>query len=192
MHASLAHAYSGLPLVVLAVLVCSLSCGGERQSSPQLPSYPSSYSITDSQRQAFSDGVITFEEYEAAFLRHVDCVNSAGIEWQPVLDSAGKFYDNEIRLRGPDPEAQGRIVDNCFAENVGATFDLWNWQNQPTAARLNQAREALATCLRSAGINVPEAPSEADFAGLRNERPAGFIECAENVSDEFGIPNFAG
>jgi hypothetical protein len=66
----------------------------------------------------------------------------------------------------------------------------WTAQYAPSEQQINEARQALAQCLRDAGVDVPDPASQQDFAGLESHE--AFFRCVERTSEEFGIANFAG
>lgn len=147
------------------------------------------------QRAAFEDGVITFQEYEQAVLKMANCLRQEGIAWEPKLDPSGKYYDNGVNIPAGPPEEVARksaAIDRCEGQYVEATLTGWQMQNNPTQKELEDARKALAECLRNRGISVPENPVEQDFIPLKIGASPDFLACVQEIQARFGLRGFAG
>jgi hypothetical protein len=177
------------------------ACGG-KPAAPPTPKvtvdanlWKAAWEIaSDSQRPALEDGVVTFDEYEAAALRTVQCINEGGMQGEAPFDEHTRVYVVGARWRSSgsregDQQKQAAVAA-CDAEHWNAISQAWSAQNQPTEQVLQQARSALGTCLRNAGLSVPDAPAPQDFEPYR--KTEAFAACARQVQDEFGLPYFAG
>jgi hypothetical protein len=149
---------------------------------------------TESQRAALKDGELTFAEYEAAALRTVQCVNEKGMAGEAIFRPASRTYEVGARWQSTGDvalnEQNRQESDACYAEHWNGISQAWSAQNQPSEQTLQEARKALADCLREAGLELPEPPGDGDFAEHRAS--AAFPVCVRKTQEEFGLPNFGG
>lgn len=140
---------------------------------------------------AFTDGTVTFAEYEAATIEFVQCVSeSGGALSRPLSAGALQVFSVDFVYRtDASAEVQAAIV-RCGAAGWDRISRLWALSHGPSQETLHQARDAMAECLRSLGLTLPESPTARDFR--ESGDPAKYIQCSQQVSDQFGIPYFGG
>jgi hypothetical protein len=97
-----------------------------------------------------------------------------------------EFYSGD-----DDREEVRAAYQDCYERFAIAIDRAWAAAHAPTEEELQMARQALAKCLREAGEDVPEQPAIEDFVRLQQTAEA-FGRCSQAISEEFGIPNFAG
>jgi hypothetical protein len=152
------------------------------------------HEATAEQREALKDGELSFAEYEAAAAQTVQCMEDAGLEGEAKLDQQSRSYAIGARWQSSGDRAADKeketASDNCYAQFWNGVSQAWAAENQPTESVLNAARQALAQCLRDAGLDVPVAASSEDIAAVSHE--ASFAPCSQETSQEYGIPNFGG
>lgn len=156
------------------------------------------------QRGLLGDGVLTFPEYEGAVLAYVGCVEEQGVIVEhvdgdgraagPGLTARGQYLFSTTLPHRPGKRAtvsELRAIElKCGGEYFDVVAQLWAEHVAPTEQELAAARNALGTCLRGAGLDVPENPSSSDFGPVAAS-PA-YRGCSEEVSQKFGIPGFGG
>jgi hypothetical protein len=142
-----------------------------------------------------ADGKITWEEYEAAIWKSVECMENAGLEMRfgPELDVSGKILRYGVNLTG-DANEDARIrkaADECEARHAAAVKVAWGMAISPTTEQMQAARAALAECLINGGT-PPEFVNEERLIDAEIHSRGLFPVCANQVSAEFGIPHFGG
>jgi hypothetical protein len=197
---------------LLALIVAATACGSDRDPGPPRPKsgFEPLWAVaweeaSDSQREAMADGEVTFAEYEAAALRAVQCIDEIDgvVRGEARYSEHTRTYELGARYSLPPGERitidnmnespyreRGEKTDACYREHWNGINNAWAAQNQPSEQELFAARQALAACLREAGIDVPDPASQEDFAGL--ERTESYFPCVERIEEEFGIPGFGG
>jgi len=187
--------------VLAALSLAACGEGGDRPMSTS-PSDPQDAAMLDwarsvssqSQKEVLAKGYVTFEEYEQAMLNAVACFHEGGIATEgPTLDRTGTYYEYVAKI--PDDADYPRLeawYNKCTAEHLDGILAAWNWQHRASEQEIQQAREALAACLRESGIEVPTAPTSADFSTAMQANLVAFGSCSDDVSAEYGIPHFAG
>jgi hypothetical protein len=148
-----------------------------------------------SQRDALKDGELTFAEYEAAALRTAQCISAFGaMRGEAVLDPVAHSYAVGARwTSNGDAETDRKLTkesDDCYQENWNGINQAWSAMNHPSETELNEARAALASCLREAGVEISSFPSVNELQSFRTE--PSYFGCAKKVQEQFGIPYFGG
>lgn len=158
-----------------------------------------------SQAAILRDGKITFAEYESAVFGMPSCVKNAGTgisfamidangEVQdvsgPVLDTRGRYqyafnYPSNIELNE-------RVISTCKTEYLDRVEFFWAEHVAPTRRDIDDARAALAACMRAGGEMVPENASREDFVQYLQRPTPVYTVCARRISDEFALPGFGG
>ena len=185
-----------LVLTVVASVFFGYACGGsESPPSPQgpvdRPLWNTAWDISnETQRAALADGVLTFDEYEAAALAAVACVNAHGMEGEAVFDAASSTYSVGARWQGvrgtPDDDQKKRDSDECFATYWEGINQAWAAFHQPEEALLASARAALIACLERLGSEVPESTGPGEIQLLHGDPHFG--TCLREVQRDFGLP----
>lgn len=127
-----------------------------------------------SQVEILQDGVVTFEEYEAAMLRSLDCIRDLGydVRVKGTKPSDGvEVLDFEVWPTSPelefDNEEAVAAVDACH-ETWSAEVDAF-WQvSSPGAIAFAERRDAavgpaLRACLEDHGVTVAEGATMHDM-----------------------------
>ncbi len=187
-----------LRLLLLVPFLLVAACTGDAQDEPTPHGVISDVALeqfrseTDNPRhlEMLADGHISFAEYEEAVLAYVACATGRGIDVHVELRFQGKHFEIRATYPGDRAEELSALNDECFLREIGPIRPAWGLQNQPTEQELQQARAALAACLRDAGVDVPEDATSDDFANLPLTRT--FAQCAERIGEEFGILGFGG
>jgi hypothetical protein len=106
-----------------------------------------------SQAAALEDGVITFEEYEAAYERTIACMRDSGMFVKgPIPENGGRFLGYAYQGGIDDGEADGP----CRSEHLDLIDTLWNLQAIPTEEELVQIVIDYRNCVVAAGVPVEE------------------------------------
>lgn len=150
--------------------------------------------VSPEQMSMLSDGVATFEEYEAAILAAVQCMTDQGLSLReaPYVDASGHQIRFSIWASG-DPDEDARIVrvrTDCLEEHAMLVSMAYARSIRPSDATIADARAALVACLLDAGF--PGADNLNELVENRGHDIEAFAGCSAQVSQEFGIPNFAG
>lgn len=177
-----------LALLALALAV-SHSCGGgseltEADLSPEVKAFLQRVGddLPEAQRDALSDGVVTFAEYEAAYSHTVSCLRGEGLKVEgPTTVNRGRFLSYSVAGGTGDADAA------CRAEHLEYTDELWNLQAVPTETEMESIALEYATCLEAAGISTEPGASlqEVDFAAagaLGGPHSDAVLACAELYS----------
>lgn len=140
------------------------------------------------------DGKVTFQDYEAAALDFVHCVEGAGAALaEPMTLSVRQTYWLSFTMddAGGDARNLGGIVSTCRSQYFDAIQGMWNQHTAPSQADLQKARDRIGECLRAAGQTVPKHPQREDFDPYRGIDPI-FARCQSSVDRELGLPDFEG
>ena len=191
-----------LPGIAVFIALVAVACGSAGDGPPRprvavdANLWRTAWEIsTAPQREALKDGEVTFAEYEAAALRTVQCLNDNGVTGEATYDVSTKTYSVAARWQSPtgrEPSDLEKRAGNaaCYAANWNGVNQAWSAQNQPSQQVLDQARAALAACLRDAGLDIPAQPRPDQLAAVQGY-PA-FLACSSRVGAEFGLANFGG
>jgi len=184
-------------LVVLSVFApgCGADSVPEPRSSVDRNLWNTAWDeASESQRVALRDGELTFAEYETAALRAVQCIDDAGMQGEANLEPKSRTYAIGARWQSSgdreSDEKKSAEADACYAEHWNGINQAWAAQNQPSEQELYDARQALAQCLRDAGLDVPAPATSEDLLAFRES--GAYFACAQQAAEEYGIPNFGG
>jgi len=192
-----------LPGAAVTLLITFSACGGEssppqvRRGNQEIWSW-AWQTATESQREAMADGEITFDEYEAAALRAVQCITERGdMRAEALYDADTKTYQLAMRMDYPPGSVDRSYIekkvaeaDECYREHWNGINDAWSAQNQPSEQELAAARSAFASCLRESGLEVPDSPGPGDLEPFLGTEE--YLACARRIQAEFGLPGFGG
>lgn len=183
--------------------------------SPQEVAQASANAST-SQKEILSDGVITFAEYESAIFAAVQCYNDAGVRISeyptkqggapvlgPKLTHRGEYQYIPQFPAGTGQQSATDITNRCERDIVGVIRPLWLDHVSPTQQEVQAARDEMASCLRAAGLDAPQHPSQQELLRVAfppsGQPPAGKIvlppayeNCAAKAADQLGLPSFTG
>jgi hypothetical protein len=145
------------------------------------------------QQAKLADGGLTFAEYEGAVLDAAECIRSGGLQViGPSLDGSGTYYEFQAVARNDSFAADQALIADCTQRHMNAVADVWSVQHLPSEDTLQEARVALESCLREAGVALPDEPTSADFASLASEGDPRYGRCSRAIQDTFGLPGFGG
>jgi hypothetical protein len=131
----------------------------------------------EEQRDALSDGVVEFEEYEAGFARFNDCVSGAGYPLASVrLVPESQLYD----FRVPAAATDTGVEDRCYEAEWAGLDRAWQLSPERPRPPGEVTVEAVMTaCLQEAGVDVPsDAPSPDDLLAIGEANGLPLEECA--------------
>jgi hypothetical protein len=107
------------------------------------------------QRELVEDGEVSFADYEAAVLAFAQCIEEAGLSFvdDPVYNPATRRFDFSI-VTGEtiaDANVGDSVVLDCATGYISNVQALWNWNNAPTEAELQEADVAWRACMIDGG-----------------------------------------
>jgi hypothetical protein len=107
------------------------------------------------QRGLIEDGEVSFADYEAAVLAFTQCVEEAGLSFldEPAYNSGTRKFEFSIVIGETVADADAGDADtmNCATEYFSHVQALWNWNNAPTEAELQEADAAWRACMLDGG-----------------------------------------
>ena len=165
------------------------------------------------ERALVSDGALSFEEYERAVFANVACMESKGLSIShsdstvrydlgdlkpgPRLSKRGIYH---FVAGAPDsfgPDALREATAECTAQFNTVVSLLWAEHSRPTIQESQQYRDAIARCIREAGQDAPDHPSDQDLLrvayppdGLARPdqlAPDWYTKCEADAIDAFEI-----
>jgi hypothetical protein len=123
-----------------------------------------------------SDGKVNFEEYEEAYLAHIQCALDEGLELrqEPRLDAHRKYYEASFSLgSAAEYEANELRLETCQERHLLSVLRLWDAANRPSESLLQEANQALRACLTDLGIEMPPHLTGDDFGALLQAAASG-------------------
>lgn len=130
------------------------------------------------QAEALTDGVVSFDEYEAAFGQVAKCLSKAGISVTAPLMSpiTGDRYEFSMEFGTLDQSVAVAESDRCNAEHFMAVSQAYAFST-PDVMEV-PLRQPTADCLRELGVEATgeEANAKA-FADLPNAKPEDVSAC---------------
>jgi hypothetical protein len=183
---------------------CGNNNGGSDSEEPvsnvegvRLPPVELQWLISDAspeQAAALADGVLTFQEYEAAVLATVQCFREKGLSLyqEPALDAL-RNYAYSVFLPNEGIQEAERSMKDCEREHFNAVAMAWASYKAPNEAEiLQQARDALGECIRARGQDAPEHPGVGELSSLIENVPDIYIPCVKQAQEQFNLPLFGG
>jgi hypothetical protein len=140
------------------------------------------------------DGLLTFSEYEEAFLAMVQCVEAAGLTLveRPQLTAEEKYYLLLWYRDRQEMERDQPKADACRAEYFESIDRTWARRDPSAYASMYaSALEALKACLSEAGSDLPEKPSLDDLHVLRDAFDPVYFRCLQATQESHRIPGWA-
>jgi len=144
------------------------------------------------------DGEITFADYEQAAAAYIRCAKEAGasLTKDPPELTAMRTYFLEVTLPTADAATIQASLAQCNQEYLDTVETEWAKFNAPSESYLQEARDALGSCLQSVGVEIGDHPSSQDLAQLLAGQGQGrsheLLRCSRKVGTEFGLPGFFG
>ncbi len=131
--------------------------------------------------EVFADGVVTFDEYEAAILAGIACVRDLGIR----VEGPTTYPNGGVLMVGRDPTLSldyvmmGDIDEQLLARADGCQFQwaeritlAWLDQTAPTSEEQEVWREAARECAVENRIALPEPASDIDLISVVIQDPS--------------------
>lgn len=146
------------------------------------------------ERNILKDGKVTFDEYQKSVFATVQCAKAHGITYiKPPTLGPGRKYTYLISFGKTADKAQSlhKAFDACYQQYQYLVDIAWTIENKPSQDTTNKATAAFATCLREAGVSLPESPADSDFHAAQTSSPAQFSACSDAISKKFDIQGFA-
>jgi hypothetical protein len=146
--------------------------------------------LSDFERLILSDHVLTFEEYEEAFLQSERCTADLGFtvtdRRPPTYLDVGSYGARSTFSVDPDLET---ALSRCKTDFTTEFSLVWGQIYHPSEAQIAEARSAMASCLREAGGSLPEEPTELDISASLREPDglARFNACRPGVEAAAGF-----
>lgn len=159
----------GLAFVTALVLLVGCSGAEPPEASGDEPLGGLDVSVASAAQSAeISDGVVTADEYQAAFQRYRECLSVAGYE-MTYADLSGPVYDYAV----PAPA----VADDTEGECYDAEFRFVDilWQGSQPAGSDSETAEFYRNCLQKHGIEPSATVAEMD--GQLRETGIEITEC---------------
>ena len=155
---------------------------------------------------ALADGVVSDQEYRAAFDRWVGCVEASGAKVAGPI-SRDRFGHFSVPMEGPADVAPGeanavaqgllRARTDCHVRHLSAIQLQWNQAHRPSSDEDIEAREYLAQCLRDSGVTLAATPTQAELQSVVRTAwekefggPSPTIDCVLETQRELNWPGF--
>lgn len=143
-----------LSLLSAAALLVGCSAGADSPDASDPPTFEVDTSnLSPEQAAEVEDGVVTADEYEAAFQRFRNCMSASGFELGDV-EFTGLLYDYSV--------AHEAVVDGADAECYDAEFlhvDMI-WQGSDAVQNSSDTAEFFRECLQGRGIEPADTLKE--------------------------------
>lgn len=170
-----------LVIVAAGCLASACSAGGNRESaSPTVnDANITTFGVTEPsarQLEMVSDGEVSFQEYEEAYLAYIQCVVDEGIKLRekPHLDAHGKYYEAKFSLGSEaELEANKLVLQTCQDRHLLSVLRLWDTANRPSESLIQAANQALVDCLSEQSIMMPAHLTIDEFAVLLEAAASG-------------------
>lgn len=125
-------------------------------------------------RAALADGRVTFDEYEAGFLRYKDCLSRAGYPLTDVhFDQSKQLYTFVVGA----PAVESGADDSCYVQEFEPLDRAW----QTDLSRPGNFDATVVSwyrdCLNEAGVSVPAGMSAPEYLQLMTDNGLDPMEC---------------
>lgn len=200
--------YAALSVLGILLAACVLwSCGdGGSESDSSVVAQDLTSTTSEYQRAILEDGVVEFEEYEAAVLETIRCIEDAGFEITGGPELRGGQFQYSWGSPGesdPDGSRGRQVGTQCGEEYSRDVHRAWVEQNMPSEEEQqrihSEAAKLFRECLADAGWPVGEETEATEITGLlgqmAEEDPghlASYEVCQADIEREFGLPHFSG
>ncbi|WNM24694.1 hypothetical protein RN607_00955 [Demequina capsici] len=131
-------------------------------AAAEIPEFAPLSEMSDAQREALSDGVVTFAEYEEGVHLALDCMRDAGIDViGGEVDSSGPYpkidYAYAATAPGLTESQTTEISDGCLATHsfyLETEYQLSDANQEAEDAYFTQVRDEFIACLEHQGATV--------------------------------------
>ncbi|MBI2767173.1 MAG: hypothetical protein HYX53_14855 [Chloroflexi bacterium] len=151
-----------LVAAIIAISIVGYGLASQRDSDPAATPAPLSEvvaaaqaSAQGAQAAALSDGVISWDEHEAALSAVASCLASAGVAVE-VRPAEGR-KPTEIGFSAvsiEEGEAARAKLEDCKTRHLAAIEDVWQAQNWLTPAQEDTILAWLGQCVKDAGVSL--------------------------------------
>lgn len=160
--------------------------------------------VTAADADALSDGLVTAEEYRAAFDRDVACRVSSGARVVgPVTQDRFGYLGVQMERDGSseaDARAALEAAQTCHRQYLDAVQLAWSRGHGPTPQDYAEARALTSQCLVAAGYDISSSPAPNEIHDrfiapvmLNDSAPMpGVNECLQKTADEMKWPGYWG
>jgi hypothetical protein len=153
--------------VVAAILLAA--CSSDSVASP------TTAGTTDQQAAALADGVVTFEEYEAAYGRFSDCLTAAGF---PLIESRLDPVTEQYQYVIAGPAVEGGTEDRCMKDFYDRVEIAWVQNPDRQQDPNNQsAADVMRACLLKVGVSAPADATNEDLLALLSDNSLELAAC---------------
>ena len=167
-------------------------------SSAEYASLASQRTTTD-QAPVIEDGVVTYDEYEAAIAQTATCAQQAGV--RTIVEPGRGQRPSSIEFVAAtlaDADVSRARLDDCKARYLDDIEMTWALQNaQPTEQEQREAHRLLSACIESRGAVIDDGYlSVDDLNSLMLKRDAmtdseravfdAYLQCRAAVMEELG------
>lgn len=152
------------------------------------------------QRALFTDGVLTFAEYEKAIYANVQCLDDAGLHARAELNSRNVY---SVTTDPAELNVLHTALASCESQYTSVVSFFWAVHTAPSVQDYQLATDAMARCLIDAGFkDVPEYPDVHE--GLVRQfgwvddghggkvHPDGWWDCILRIRTQYNVPAYSG
>ena len=165
-------------LTLACVLVFVAACGsGNPAQGSSVPSVAEQGSQSEAQKAALADGRVTFDEYEAGFLRYKDCLASTGYPLTNVqFDSATQLYRADVAGAAVD----GGADDQCYRREFEALDKSWQANTDRPGNFDVKVLGWYRDCLAKAGVSLPDDKPGVNYLDLMHQNGLDPLACIKD------------
>lgn len=139
--------------------------------------------------RAIGDGVVSFSEYESAFLAMVRCFEDNGVplKGEPVLDISLHYVYSLSYSQARASEVQSAAAD-CKNQHFEAVSRAWGAFVPPDLEqKMREARVWASACMRERGVDVETDPSHERMIELLVSGEPAFNDCVLAAQQRFNL-----
>lgn len=153
--------------MLAAILLAA--CSSESGDSPPTAG------TADQQAVALADGVVTFEEYEAAYGRFSDCLAAAGF---PLIESRLDPVTEQYQYVIAGPAVEGGTEDRCMTDFYDRVEIAWVQNPDRKRDPNNQsAADVMRACLLAVGASAPAEATNEELLALLSDNGLELAAC---------------
>lgn len=151
-------------------------------------------SANDEQAPALADGVVTWDEHEAAIAKVASCLESQGVS--VTVETAAGHRPSSVGFAAPSLDAAERaraLLEGCKQTYLSQVDAVWLAANRPTPSDIERGAAYVRDCLGSAGQLVYPASGAVNgeqlAVWLQDPSPAfhdAVIQCLVTRRQELG------
>lgn len=157
-----------------------------------LLSFVQAVPVSEYAQEIIDDRIVTFSEYEQAFFAMLQCFREKGVpvKGEPTLDVA-MHYSYTLTYRTQDAAAVRQRANECSAEYFEPISRAWGaFKPRDFDLKMETAREWIASCMRSRGVDVKGTPSSEEMRQFLISENADYLQCLFLAKSEFNLGPF--